>query len=48
MLEDKLLVLKCRRGNKEAMCRIYEKYKKDFLRLAALLSNNASDGEDIA
>jgi len=27
MLEDKLLVLKCRRGSKDAMCRIYMKYK---------------------
>ena len=34
MLEDKLLVMKCRRGSKDAMCRIYLKYKDYMLTLA--------------
>ena len=40
MLEDKLLVLKCKRGRKDAMCRIYEKYKDYLLTLARALVND--------
>jgi len=47
MLEDKLLVIKCRRGNKDAMCRLYEKYKDYLLTLAKGLSNQQADAEDI-
>jgi RNA polymerase sigma-70 factor (ECF subfamily) len=47
MLEDKVLIWKFKCGSSDALCRIYEKYKKDLLRLAAILSNNASDAEDI-
>ena len=46
MLEDKVLIWKFKCGSSDALCRIYEKYKKDLLRLAAILSNNASDAED--
>jgi len=47
MLEDKVLIWKFKCGSGEALRRIYEKYKKDLLRLAAILSNNISDAEDI-
>ena len=47
MLEDKVLIWKFKCGSSDSLCRIYEKYKKDLLRLAAILSNNTSDSEDI-
>lgn len=47
MLEDKLLVLKCRHGDKDAMCRIYEKYKDYLLTLARGLYGERADAEDI-
>lgn len=47
MLEDKLLVLKCRSGNKDAMCRIYEKYKDYLLTLAKGLLGRQAEAEDI-
>ncbi len=47
MLEDTVLIWKFKYGSRDALCRIYEKYKKDLLRLAAILSNNVSDAEDI-
>jgi RNA polymerase sigma-70 factor (ECF subfamily) len=47
MLEDKVLIWKFKCGSSDALCRIYEKYRKDLLRMAAVLSNNASDAEDI-
>jgi len=47
MLEDKVLIWKFKCGSSDALCRIYEKYRKDLLRLAAILSNNAGDAEDI-
>ena len=47
MLEDKLLVLKCRRGNKEAMCRLYEKYKDYLLTLAKGLLGEHAEAEDV-
>jgi RNA polymerase sigma-70 factor (ECF subfamily) len=47
LLEDKLLVLRFKRGNRAAFCRIYEKYRDDLLRLAVSLLNEASTAEDI-
>jgi RNA polymerase sigma-70 factor (ECF subfamily) len=47
MLEDKLLVLKCRHGNKDAMCRIYEKYKDYLLTLAKGLMGEQATAEDV-
>jgi len=47
MLEDKLLVLKCRRGSKDAMCRIYLKYKDYMLTLAKGLLGDQAEAEDI-
>jgi RNA polymerase sigma factor (sigma-70 family) len=45
-MEDKLLVLRCKRGSTEALGRIYEKYKTDMLVLAMALLNDTSDAED--
>jgi RNA polymerase sigma-70 factor (ECF subfamily) len=47
MLEDKLLVLKCRRGSRDAMCRIYEKYKDYLLTLAKGLLGEQAGAEDV-
>jgi RNA polymerase sigma-70 factor (ECF subfamily) len=47
VLEDKLLVLRFKCGNREAFCRIYEKYRDDLLRLAVSLLNEASTAEDV-
>ncbi len=47
MLEDKLLVLKCRHGSKDAMCRIYAKYKDYLLTLAKGLLNEQAAAEDV-
>ena len=46
-MEDKLLVIKCKRGSAEALERIYEKYRKDMLILAVALLHNASSAEDV-
>jgi len=46
-MEDKLLVLRCRRGSREALTRIYEKYKADLLLLAMGLLNDKTAAEDI-
>jgi RNA polymerase sigma-70 factor (ECF subfamily) len=47
MVEDKLLVWRYRHGSKDALCRIYEKYKNNLLALAVSLSNDVSLGEDV-
>lgn len=47
MLNDKLLVWNFNRGSVNALSRIYEKYRDDLLRLAAALSNDIGDAEDI-
>ena len=47
MLEDRILVLRLRRGSAEALGRIYEKYRDELLRLAVSLSNDAPTAEDI-
>ncbi len=46
MLEDKLLVLKLKRGSEDALRRIYEKYKNDLLALAVSLANDKAIAED--
>ena len=46
-MEDRLLVKQCKRGSKEALRRIYEKYKDYLLILAVGLVNNSSIAEDI-
>jgi RNA polymerase sigma-70 factor (ECF subfamily) len=46
-MEDKLLVLRCKRGSREALTRIYGKYKADLLLLAMALLNDKSAAEDV-
>lgn len=46
-MEDKLLVIKCKRGSTEALGRIYEKYKTDMLVLAMALLNDKGAAEDV-
>jgi RNA polymerase sigma factor (sigma-70 family) len=46
MVEDKLLVWRYRHGSKDALCRIYDKYKNNLLALAVSLSNDVNLGED--
>jgi RNA polymerase sigma-70 factor (ECF subfamily) len=46
-LEDKLLIWKLNRGSEDALCRIYEKYRDDLVRIAAGLLNNVSNAEDV-
>ena len=47
MLEDRLLVLKCKRGSRDAMCRIYQKYKDYLLTMARTLLNERTAAEDV-
>lgn len=47
MLEDRLLVLRCRHGSREAMCRIYLKYKDYLLTLAKGLLGDHAAAEDV-
>ncbi len=47
MLEDKVLIWKFKCGSGDALQRIYERYKKDLLRLATILLNDVSDAEDM-
>ncbi len=47
MIEDKILVWKFNRGNKDAFRRIYEKYKDDLLGLAVTLLRDRSIAEDV-
>ncbi len=46
-MKDKLLVLKCKRGSRDALGRIYQKYKTDLLILAMALLNEKSAAEDL-
>lgn len=47
MIEDKLLIWRLKCGSTDALCRIYNKYKDNLLRLAASLLNDTSAAEDI-
>ena len=47
MVEDRLLVWRFNRGSKDALRRIYEKYKDDLLGLAVTLLRDRSVAEDI-
>ncbi len=47
MLEDKLLIWKFKRGNTDALGRIYDKYENDLLTLAANLSGDLNLAEDV-
>lgn len=43
---DRLLVAKCKQGSREALRRIYEKYRDDLLILAIALSHDTNLAED--
>jgi len=47
MLEDKLLIWKFNRGDREALRDIYEKYKNELVTLAAALLTDVSSAEDV-
>ena len=46
MLEDKMLIWRFKRGSGEALCRIYQRYRKDLLKLAVALLHDVGDAED--
>ena len=43
---DKLLVIRCRKGSRDALRRIYEKYRDSLLIMAIALSHDVSLAED--
>ena len=47
MLEDKLLIWKFNRGNRDVLQGIYEKYKDDLVTLAAALLADVNSAEDV-
>jgi len=46
-MEDRLLVLRCKRGSKTALERVYQKYRADLLILAVSLLDETSAAEDV-
>lgn len=47
MLEDKILIWKIKKGDRNALCRIYEKYRDDLLRIASGLLKERTVAEDV-
>jgi len=47
MIEDAVLIWRLKSGSKDALRRIYEKYKGDLLKLAVLLGNDVNSAEDV-
>ncbi len=47
MMEDRILLWKFKRGSREALCRIYEKYRTDLLKLAVSLVTDVNTAEDV-
>ena len=47
MLEDRYLIWRLRQGSRDALCRIYDKYRDDLLRLAVSLSHETTVAEDV-
>ena len=45
-MEDSLLIWKLKRGNRDALRQIYEKYRSDLLRVASGLLSEATQAED--
>ncbi|MHC4457533.1 MAG: RNA polymerase sigma factor [Planctomycetota bacterium] len=45
-MEDRLLVIRSKQGSRDALRRIYEKYRDDLLILAIALSHNVNVAED--
>ncbi|MHC4912830.1 MAG: RNA polymerase sigma factor [Planctomycetota bacterium] len=46
-MEDKVLVLLCKSGNREGLRRVYDKYRDDLLILAIALLNDVNAAEDV-
>jgi RNA polymerase sigma-70 factor (ECF subfamily) len=46
-MEDKLLIWKFRRGSREALRRIYDKYHADLIKIAVVLTGSINSAEDI-
>ena len=46
-MEDTLLILKCKRGSREALRRIYEKYHVYLLKMAIVLTGQPTTADDI-
>jgi RNA polymerase sigma-70 factor (ECF subfamily) len=47
MVEDRLLIWKFKLGNRDALQRIFEKYKNDLLKLAVALVNDVNTADDV-
>jgi len=47
MVEDRVLIWKFKLGSRDALQRIYEKYKNDLLKLAVALTNDVNTAEDV-
>jgi len=47
MIEDRLLVLRCKQGSSDALRTIYQKYKDDLLVVAGAILNDTSAAEDV-
>ena len=47
MIDEKILVWKFNRGSKDALRRLYEKYKDDLLGLAVTLLKDRAEAEDV-
>ena len=47
MFEDRLLIRRCKQGNRDAFRRIYEKYESDLRTLAANLMDDKVAAEDV-
>ena len=47
MMEDRYLIWKFKRGSRDALRRIYEKYRHDLLKLAVSLAGDVSTAEDV-
>ncbi len=47
MMEDKLLIWRFKRGNRDALRRIYDKYHRELLKLAVCLVGEPNTAEDI-
>ena len=47
MLEDKLLIWKLKRGNRDALRQLYEKYKDDLRTIAGSMLHDTQAGEDV-
>jgi len=47
MMEDRILIWRFKRGSQDALRRIYEKYRRDLLKLAISLAGEVHAAEDV-